>query len=359
MARFLTRLSMGVWLQAAFMTIITMATGLVIFYGTLSSRFGIADDAGGTSLRLQLDDVPMLLLVMAISTGIGGGLSTFFVHRITRPIAAVAQAAARVADGEQGVRIDQGKARGETAGLIAHFNQMAGAMDIYERERSVLTAGVAHELRTPLTILKGRLHGLRDGVIEPDSDEADRLLRQVDHLLRVVGDMGTLALADAGRLTLDMQRVDLVDIVRSAASDMTPLIVSLGIELEEIYRSATVWGDPLRLTQVITNLLTNAIRHAPTGSAISVAVCVESGRACVSVADEGPGFGRKDGGQLFIPFWRSGTKGRSGSGLGLALCAMMTEAQGGCMEADNRTDRSGTRFTMSLPLLQDGRGNPA
>ncbi|MDF0545872.1 HAMP domain-containing sensor histidine kinase [Sphingobium sp. H39-3-25] len=360
MARFLSRLSTRVWLQAAIMTVLTTATGLVIFFGAFHLRIEAlvdhmpAVERAGLAQGPGIHDLPMLLLVIAVSTVIGGGVSALLVRRITDPITAVAQAAARVADGEQGVRVDRGSAAGEPADLIEHFNKMASAIDTYERERSVLTAGVAHELRTPLTILKGRLHGLKDGVIDPAGDEPDRLLRQVDHLLRIVGDMGTLALADAGRLTLAMQPVDLADVVGAAASDMKPLISSLGIALDETYQVAQVHGDPVRLTQIVTNLLSNAIKHAPNGSTISLRVEPRDGCAVASVADEGPGFTRSEGPRLFIPFWRSGSnaaEGRPGSGLGLALCAMMTEAHGGRIVAENRSDRSGARFTVSIPLL--------
>lgn len=346
MARFLSRLSTRVWWQAAYMTVVTTVTGLVIFYGSLHLQFG------------KIADLPMLklMLMMAISTAIGGGISALLVRRIARPITAVAQAAARVADGEQGVRVDKGRVAGELGDLIDHFNKMAGAIDTYERERSVLTAGVAHELRTPLTILKGRLHGLKDGVIDPAGGEADRLLRQVDHLLRIVGDLGTLALADAGRLTLDMKRVYLAEVCSAATSDMRPLISSLGIALDETYQATPVRGDAVRLTQIVTNLLTNAIKHASTGSTISVTVERRAGAAIACVTDEGPGFAPGEDRSLFIPFWRSGSNaaaGRPGSGLGLALCAMMTQAHGGQIAAENRSDRAGARFIVSLPLLRD------
>jgi signal transduction histidine kinase len=349
-------MSTRVWLQAAYMTVITTVTGLVLFYGTLHFRFRVGEHRLPVDGRAELtvDDLPLLMLAMLLSTIIGGGISALLVHRVARPIAAVADAAARVAAGEQDVRVDKGSAAGEPADLIENFNKMASAIDTYERERSVLTAGVAHELRTPLTILKGRLHGLKDGVIDPASDEADRLLRQVDHLLRIVGDMGTLALADAGRLTLDMQQVDLAGVIGAAVSDMRPLITSLGIGLEENYQVAVVRGDPVRLTQIITNLLTNAIKHSHAGSTIGIGVAVRDGMAVASVTDEGPGFTPMEGRRLFIPFWRSGSnaaEGRPGSGLGLALCAMMTEAHRGHISAENRADRSGARFSVAVPLL--------
>lgn len=345
MARFLTAPSMRVWLQAVTMSVMSMLTGIVAMYGASCLWPGAA----------QRPDVslPILIFIMAISTSAGAAVSILAARRMAGPIRAVAQAAGRIADGEKGVRVKEGNAAGEPADLIRHFNRMANAIDLYARERSVLTGGVAHELRTPLTILKGRLHGLKDGIIDPERGEADRLLGQVDHLLRLVGDMGTLALADAGRLSLVMQPVDFADVVRAAVADMRPLIASLNLSLHETYRTAPVCADPARLTQIITNLLTNAIRHAPTGSGIGIRVAVLDGCAIASVMDEGAGLASQDSLQLFTPFRRSRphAQGRADSGMGLALCALMTEAHGGHIAGTNRTDRTGALFTISLPLV--------
>lgn len=343
MARFLSRFSTRIWLRAATMTVITMLAGIAIFYGT----------ARLLHRAIKITDLSML--AMAVFTGVGGGLSALLVRRMSGLITTVADAAARVADGEYGVRVDDGCAAGEHADLIRHFNAVASMIDLYERERNVLTAGVAHEMRTPLTILKGRLHALKDGVIDPERGDADRLLRQVDHLLRIVGDMGTLALADAGRLALAVQTVNLADVVRAAVTDMKPLIASLDLFLDESYRIAPVRGDALRLTQVINNLLANAIKHAPPRSIISICVLVLGDRALASVTDEGPGFAPEDGPKLFTPFWRSGSNahGHTGNGIGLALCALVTTAHGGYITGHNRTDRTGAVFTISLPLIAD------
>lgn len=236
------------------------------------------------------------------------------------------------------------------------------AVDTRDRERAVRAVGVAHELRTPLTILKGRLHGLEDGVIEPSRGEASRLLRQVEHLLRLVGDLNTLAHADAGNLTLDPHLIDLGDLLRPAVADLRAVLRARGVRFAERYVPALVHGDPVRLVQIFTNILTNAIKHAPRDCEVVVVVSVTGRWVVARILDEGPGFAPGDEALLFTPFWRAAANqsaGRPGSGIGLSLAAKLAEAHGGHIRAENRQDRSGACFSVWLPLAHALPGLPA
>ncbi|WP_149933214.1 histidine kinase dimerization/phospho-acceptor domain-containing protein, partial [Acinetobacter baumannii] len=150
---------------------------------------------------------------------------------------------------------------GETAELVDSFNRMAADLEAYERERKILTAGIAHELRTPLTILKGRLHGLSDGFIDPSTDEPERLLRQVEQLSRIVEDLRTLAHADAHVLELDLRVIDLARVAQLAILDLGPEAEAAGLTIGEACRPVRVRADPVRMRQVAMNLISNAIRH--------------------------------------------------------------------------------------------------
>jgi signal transduction histidine kinase len=383
MARILTRLSSRMWLLAWLMTLTTCVIGLLTYrvaaYYQMhdwaaqmppkaraelnylvstgqrgSDRFYELYDRFGWD-ALGWDDFPFLGMVIIVSTVVSGGVGMVLARRISRPITAVAQAAARVSAGERSVRVDKGGTTGETGDLVDSFNKMAAEIDAYERERTVLTAGVAHELRTPLTILKGRLHGLEDGVIDPAAGEAQRLLRQVEQLLHIVEDLGTLANADAGELALDLRPVDLGDVVRAAVADVRSVVALRGVRFVEVYSPAPVLGDPVRLTQVFTNILSNAIKHAPEDREIRVTVGTLGREAVASITDEGPGFDLADAQRLFTPFWRAGANkraGRPGTGMGLALAAKITEAHMGRITAENRQDRTGARFSVWLPLAR-------
>lgn len=222
-------------------------------------------------------------------------------------------------------------------------------------ERLLITAGVTHELRTPLTILKGRLHGIEDGVISPDEDETARLLRQVEHVLAIVNDLDTLAQADLGRLSLQRCEIDLAQIVGAVASDLRPLLARHEMEIVERYEDVRLFADPTRITQIVTNLLTNASKHSSTGGNILVDVALHEGKARLRVVDEGPGFSPADQDRLFTPFWRSDATikraGCPGTGMGLALTAKLVAAHGGEIMAENRQDRSGACFSVTLPIV--------
>jgi two-component system sensor histidine kinase AdeS len=381
-ARLLNRIATRMWLLAGLMTTVTLAVGIGCFYLATYFELYRAREYMPPGIRAELDhliatgqrgsdryyelfdrytgddlrsnDLPFLGIIALISTLTGGSIAFVFARRISRPITAVTEAAALVASGDRSVRVDGEGASGEMGELVDSFNHMAADIEAYERERTVLTAGIAHELRTPLTILKGRLHGLLDGVIDPNEGEAERLLRQVEQLSRLVEDLRTLAHADAGELELDLRLIDLGDVLHAAVADLMPSASAAQVRLVEKYEPARVRADPVRITQIVTNLLTNAIKHAPGGSAVHVEVRIDGDQALASVADEGAGFRPEDRHRLFIPFWRAGANkalGRPGSGLGLALAAKLAEAHRGRIVAENRADRSGAVFTLCLPAV--------
>lgn len=298
------------------------------------------------------------ITIIATAVGgavVGGAVAFLLARRISRPIVAVANAAAQFSAGDRAVRVAKGNKSGEVGTLIESFNAMAAEIELYERERTILTAGIAHELRTPLTILKGRLHALADGVIDPASGEADRLLRQVSHLSHLVEDLRILSHADAGELLVERREVHLDEIMRAVVADLRSTADAEGVTLNGRYTPARVFGDPMRLTQILMNLLTNAIKHSPRESTVNISMAHEGNNVRIDVVDEGEGFAPGEKPQLFIPFWR-GTKdtslGRPGSGLGLTLAAKFAEAHDGQISGAARVDQSGAHFTLSLPFLR-------
>lgn len=223
-----------------------------------------------------------------------------------------------------------------------------------DEDRLLLTAGITHELRTPLTILKGRLHGIEDGVILADHDETATLLRQVDHVLEIVNDLDLLAKADLGRLALRCEQINPADVARAVALDLRPLFACHDMQIVEEYDDILMMADPVRLTQILTNLVTNAAKHSSPGGTIMIEVEATDDAVRLRVFDEGPGFAPADRERLFTPFWRSSATmkraGCPGTGMGLALTARLVEAHGGRIGAENRTDRSGACFEVVLPV---------
>lgn len=366
---------------AGIMTTITMAVGLAAYFGAAyfqlqvmlrhmppparaemtaliahgqkaSPRYFELFERYGAQ-TIDLGDAGFMLCIAAISVLAGGIVAVLLARRIGRPIIAVAEAAAAVAAGNRSVRVAQEGGSSEVGVLIQSFNRMAADIEAYERERTVFTAGVTHELRTPLTILKGRLHGIADGMVPATPAEAERLLRQTEHLGRIVEDLKTLAHADAGELALDRRSIAVDDVLRVCVADLRAIAPAGQVGFVEAYAGGRVLGDSVRLSQIFLNLLTNAIKHAPAGSDIEIRSFTLGGLCSVEVIDAGSGFLKGDVERMFMPFWRAAKDkldGHPGSGLGLALAFRLAEAHGGTIVADNRKDRSGAVFRVDLPL---------
>jgi signal transduction histidine kinase len=322
-----------------------MTSWLAAMLGIGIFAYGVGWGGGAVALAGVLCLAPAL-------TGVA--LAGMISRKLRRPLAAVAQAATRLSEGDRSVRIDDNASLPELADVIQGFNRMAASLDGQEKERRLLVAGITHELRTPLTILQGRLHGIEDGVIEPGADETERLLRQVRHILYIVDDLDTLAKIDSGNLLLNRRPVDPEAIFRPAVEDLAALTARHEIRFAQEYLPIAIMGDPVRLVQIFTNLITNAAKHSPVGGEITVRVAARDGHAIISVTDEGPGFEPADHERLFVPYWRSAMSRSNadcpGSGMGLSLTARLVQAHGGAIRGENRRDRTGACFTVSLPL---------
>ncbi|MET1536948.1 sensor histidine kinase, partial [Burkholderia sola] len=223
-------------------------------------------------------------------------------------------------------------------------------------------ASISHELRTPLTVLQARLHAICDGVIAADDTELNTLLFQVEHLGRLVGDLHTLSMADAGQLSLQKQRLDLAELVAETLDHLHPQLLQHGMQLEMHLPApsdigmADIRADADRMRQMLTNLVSNAMRHAASGAWLGVALTVESdteGRAwaVLRVSDAGPGLPSELRAHPFQRFAQvPGKRRREGSGLGLSIVKALTVSQGGSVEADD-SEQGGARFTLRFPRV--------
>ena len=209
------------------------------------------------------------------------------------------------------------------------------------RLRRQLMADVAHELRTPLAILQGRIEGFLDGVYPPDENHLAELLEETRHLSRLVEDLGTLAHAEAGALELRKETVDLGDLIRDVAASL-PRPVTLGIPTD----LPAIEADPVRIRQVLLNLLANALHHTPPEGTVSVEAEARSQQILIRVRDSGSGIAPEDLPRVFERF-QKGT-GSRGSGLGLAIARKLVLAHGGDIGIESELGK-GTEVTVSLP----------
>ena len=297
-----------------------------------------------------------LLVVCGIPLALGAVLAfiggvTF--RRFGMPMADIMTAADAVAAGDLSVRVNE-NVRGDVGILARRFNRMTAELERSEESRRRLTADVAHELRTPLQIIQGNLEGIVDGVYVPDSAHISATLAETRRLARLVDDLQTLSLAESGRLPLHLQRVAPVDLLDDTVTRYAATASEKGVTLERVTdgNAPDVFVDADRMAQVLSNLVTNALRYTPPGGRISLAAEPHDGNARIIISDTGEGIDADDLPYVFDRFWRGdrarARQGDSGSGLGLAITRRLVLAHGGAISAES-TPGEGTTFTIDLP----------
>ncbi len=291
-----------------------------------------------------------------------------FSRRLTRPLARLTTAAARMAGGDYATRVAL-RTPGEYVRLAESFNEMAVALerDVSELQRQEqlrreLVANVSHELATPLTAISGFSEALLDGVVhQPQQrEETVRLIaRECARLRRLVDQLRQVARYEAGMQPLDRTPVQVAALAEETLAVLQPELARKQVRGRSMLppNLPLVYADADRLTEVLLNLLDNALRHAPPGGLIEVSGGVDGPFVRVSIADNGPGIGPEDRVRVFDRFYRA-DKSRSsstgGSGLGLAIVRALVEAHGGAIRVDERPG-GGARFTFTLPVAMGAR----
>jgi signal transduction histidine kinase len=286
---------------------------------------------------------------LAVALIVGGLLF----RSITAPLRELTAASRAIAQGDLSARADV-RGQDEVAQLADSFNEMAESLAQMERARRNQTADIAHELRTPLTVLQGTLEAMLDGVYATDRDNLQAALSQTRTLSRLIEDLRLLALADAGKLRLEKDCLDLGAFLGEVVEAYQPPVAERGIALtlETPPVSPTVCVDRDRLAQVMGNLLSNSLRYVPRGGHIKVDVQRGPQETVVGVIDDGPGVLPEDLAHLFDRFWRvdpARQRATGGSGLGLSIARHIVEAHGGRIWAEP-TPGGGLTVRFSLPV---------
>jgi signal transduction histidine kinase len=286
-------------------------------------------------------------------------LGVLLTRTVVRPLRVVRDAARRIGLRDLAYRVPV-TSDDEVGDLARQFNDMAAALERDEELRKRMMADIAHELRTPLAVIRGQVEALQDGVFELTPGSITPIHDQVLLLGRLVDDLRDLALAEAGRLPLEVDQVDtgglISRVVASFQSQVHAKQVRLGIEVAAAL--PVVCADAQRLEQVLANLLSNALRHTPEGGSIEVKAWGEGQDVLFAVTDSGPGIASEDLPFVFDRFYR-GDRSRSrtdgGAGLGLAITRQIVEAHGGQISVLS-PPRQGASFTVRLPA--GGRDAP-
>lgn len=293
--------------------------------------------------------------LVLISTGmvLGIGAGVWMSRRMTAPLESLAKGAAEIGRGDLGVRVAP---RGsiEMIALADAFNHMAADLQTAEQLRQHLLADVAHELRTPLTVLQGNLRAILDNVYPLDKEEIARLYEQTRHLHRLTNDLHELAQAEAKRLPLHLQPVNLAVLVQEVVETFAPLadLQEIALTVAFLDGDAVIQADRARLVQVMHNLLVNALHHTPAGGSIIVAVRQDDQSTTITVQDSGEGIDPEHLSHVFDRFYRTDwarDRDAGGAGLGLAIVRALVEAQSGTVSVASRGNGTGSTFTVRFP----------
>lgn len=319
----------------AFAVIASLMVGVPALVGVyVGSRF----PQGGPAVAVVIALVTVIALLGVAARVFG---RTIFSAR------QLVDATGRLAEGDYTARVTADAPR-SLAAVVSSFNRMAERLESEDARRRALLADLGHELRTPLAVLQGRVEALIDGVHPRDEAHLEALLGDIVMMERLLEDLRTLSLSQAGALSLHREPTDLDAIADDLARAYRTPAVAVHTE-GSIGEMVDV--DPIRIREVLTNLLNNAVNALSGGGRIRMVLSCEGDRAVVSVIDDGPGIPASELGGVFDRYRTSDT--RQGSGIGLALSRELVEAHGGWIDIESVEGR-GTTVRVGLPVGSPG-----
>jgi signal transduction histidine kinase len=283
-----------------------------------------------------------ILLIVLIAVAVSGGI-----RRMTRPMNNLIDAAQRIESGDYSAQVPEWGSR-DIRSVARAFNSMSARLKTIDEQRRSFMADVTHELRTPLSVIRGQAEAIADGVYPADAAHLAPILDATQALDRLVEDLRTLAMTDAGNLVLTKEPTDLGQLVQDTVDSFRSQAESAGVSLtaEVADNLPAVEVDPARIRQVISNLLSNAIRHTPSGGSVKVALNSPSDQVTLTVADTGEGIPPELLPHVFERFMKGPNS--TGSGLGLAIARDIATAHSG--ELAITSDPNGTVARLTLAI---------
>ena len=283
------------------------------------------------------------------------GLAVLVSKYLLEPIKVITSASTQLSTGDFSTRVDI-KGNDEIAMLAKTFNQLARNLELAEERKQSLTADAAHELRTPIAVQKAQLEGMLDGVLPLTQKNVLIALQQTNFLSRLVEDLRLLAMADAGEVRLEMRILNIVNLVQQVVAGFRAQAALEGTNLVTVFRpdGEELWihTDADRVSQILQNLISNALRYGQKGGRILISTRKESAKLVISVQDDGSGIPTTALPHLFERFYRherARTRENGGSGLGLAISKKLALLLGGDLSGANSPE-GGAVFSLELPI---------
>ena len=312
------------------------------------------EDQPGQLEEPLLRGVNRILILTAATTGVVGlAIAILLSRNLTSPLRSLSAAMQQFARGERNIRLSP-SGEDEVGDLTRSFQGMMTDLERQESLRKEMTADIAHELRTPLSVIRANLDALADGVFPLTKENLAPIRESTDLLDRLIEDLRTLELADAGRLALEKTELDVPRLLRRIAARFTPHAELRSQKLEFLPTGdlPPLSADLQRLEQILGNLIDNALRHTPDGGTVRLGAKSAGDAVCITVDDSGPGIPADSLDRIFERFYRldSGrSRSEGGSGLGLAIARKLADAHGGSLTAEN-LPAGGARFMLKLPV---------
>ena len=305
-----------------------------------------AEQAFASSLWISLVVAVLVSAVVAVVIAVA------MIGPLRRQLRQLAELARDVAAGDYSRRMEPANAGEEIALLADSFNAMAARLGEAEDARRRLLADLAHELRTPIASLAVTVEALADGVLPPDRESFDTLTELAGRLTRLAGDLRDISDAEGG-LAVHLAPCGVADLLEQARAEAAEDYARAGVEIViDGNPSGEVTADAQRIGQVLANLLSNSLRHTPSGGRVALAATTDPGWTTITVTDTGEGIGAEHLPYIFERFYRTDTaraRDAGGTGIGLAVSAEIARAHGGVLTAASPGAGQGSTFTLRLP----------
>ena len=295
---------------------------------------------------------------LAVSALAALAVSFYVSRRLQRSVTEVASAATDVAQGNYDVRVSSPRLGDDFDALSTAFNQMASRLQTVDSTRQQLFGDLAHEIRTPVAVLEAYIEALEDGVRTLTPQTAAMLRDQTRRLVRFSNDVAALAKAEESSVSMSYANIDVDRLTHRCVAAAQERYDNKGVALRVRLQKALppLWADEQRLSQVLGNLLENALRHTPSGGSVEVNCVRDGDRLRIAVADTGEGIAAEHVNRVFERFYRADTardREHGGAGLGLAIAKALVEAHGGAISVASAGPGGGATFTLAMPITPE------